>query len=297
MAWGMEVYVLKEGVRSGPFPVFRLQEMLDEGELSAETPVWHAGMGAWRPLGEEESLNTSLRLGPMEAGPPPLPEGYVEAMRVAETVKDVVPMDDRGPEVMVLRARRTLGWRRFFARQIDLLVARAAVTGVLVGLGRVDVWQFVFPGLMVVLTGPAIWVLVEAALLTWLGVTPGKAALGLRVTGADGERLGFVVALKRAVLVWAAGAGFGLPAGFLLPVGQWAMGFHVYLKHGDTLWDRTTHAEVRHRAVNGRGIAAAVVLVSAWVLLTGWVLLRAPGVEQLPAAERDAVERVRSGRP
>ena len=33
------------------------------------------------------------------------------------------------------------------------------------GLGRVDVWQFVFPGLMVVLTGPAIWVLVEAALL------------------------------------------------------------------------------------------------------------------------------------
>jgi hypothetical protein len=40
-----------------------------------------------------------------------------------------------------------------------------------------------------------------------------------------------------------------------------------------------------------------VVLVGAWVLLTGWVLLRAPGVEQLPAAERDAVERVRSGRP
>jgi len=105
------------------------------------------------------------------------------------------------------------------------------------------------------------------------------------------------VALKRAVLVWAAGAGFGLPAGFLLPVGQWAMGFHVYLKHGDTLWDRTTRAEVRHRAVNGRGIAAAVLLVGAWVLLTGWVLLRAPGVEQLPAAERDAVERVRSGRP
>jgi hypothetical protein len=84
----------------------------------------------------------------------------------------------------------------------------------------------------------------------------------------DGQAIRDAARLVAALdWLWAAGAGFGLPMGFLLPVGQWAMGFHVYLKHGDTLWDRTTRAEVRHGAVSGVGIAAAALLdARCWML-------------------------------
>ncbi len=237
----MEVYVLQDGERRGPFPVFRLQEMLDDKEIGPDVPVWHAGMNEWRRLADEPSLNTSLRLVRPAAEPPPLPEDHA-AVAADEAGRRLMRRLEAGATeqtAAVLKARRAVAWRRFVARIIDLHMARAALVG---GLALADAdraWDLMFPALTVVFVAPLAWVLGEAVCLKLAGTTPGRAMLGLRVRDRDGEFLTFRAALKRSILVWAAGSGLGLPMQFLLPPAQWAMGFHQYQTQGETIWDRT----------------------------------------------------------
>lgn len=294
----MEVFVLKNQQRTGPFPVFRLQEMLDDGEISADSLVWHEAMPAWTPLSAEPSLNSSLRF--TKASPPPLPEPPDDSTRA-----DAPPDPWRSPASRSNDGRTlpqgetappTRPWRRFFARQLDLLLARAACTGAAVASGSADVWLFLQPTTALLILSPALLILAEAAFLTAVGTTPGKAALGLRVLASDGSRLAFPAALKRSFLAWT-GSGFGLPPVYLIPLLQWILSYRFLEKYRDTLWDRAAQSRVTASPPHPLGIATAILITASWIYGTSQILLHAPISPSLPEQQRDAILRIRSSLP
>jgi uncharacterized RDD family membrane protein YckC len=105
------------------------------------------------------------------------------------------------PEAVVLDLERASVASRTLAMALDLLALAAAWVLLALMTGLV----FGFEG-----AGPAIWYVVASAAVyffwfcgfetLWRGRTPGKAALGLRVVGADGTPIRFQQAFLRTTL-------------------------------------------------------------------------------------------------
>lgn len=55
LQWSYE----KDGERHGPVTKLRLRELLERGEISADTLVWRNGLGAWTPAGRLNELRNS----------------------------------------------------------------------------------------------------------------------------------------------------------------------------------------------------------------------------------------------
>lgn len=280
----MDVYVLKEGRRTGPYQPFRLREMLEEGTLTPLDVVWHEGMENWQALGDTESLRGVLR---KEETTTVLPE----------LAEDAPPVPRRVPEELtleVLRARRALAWRRFFARQIDIMLGIAVVVPAAAALQWTDYWSALVPdGWAMLLAPAAVWIVLEALQLHLLGWTPGRLVLGLRVESKDGGRVSLWQGLKRSALVWAGGLAFGLRLGHLLPVVQWIYGFWSFQKHGQTLWDQsagTVVNAVRLGRWHATGIAGMLALFTG---LSAWLWLSAPIPDRFDAKTREEVEELR----
>jgi len=110
-------------------------------------------------------------------------------------------------------------WPRYWARSLDILLF-SALLALIVGW----IWARAFPASYVDLLGsegfgrylfgwalsPLAMVL-DAAIYSTLGNTPGKALLGLKVTRLDGSQLKFGAALRRNFGVYVAGLGMGIP--------------------------------------------------------------------------------------
>ncbi len=56
----MQIFVASKGQRLGPFSLFRVTELLDEGELSPDDLGWHADLKGWTPLREIPSLMAAI---------------------------------------------------------------------------------------------------------------------------------------------------------------------------------------------------------------------------------------------
>ena len=282
----MDVYVMKDGQRRGPYQPFRLTEMLEDGELTPLDIVWHEGMENWLPLQDAESLRVVLR----KSTPPPVPETDDPALPPPLPDK-VAPVE---LTLALLRQRRGLGWRRFFARQIDHTLAIAITAVVATSFGWTDMWMIYLPDSLLFVLAPALlWIVPEAVLLSLWGTTPGRLVLGLKVLDVNGTPPAFGSALKRSVLVWAGGFGFGLPILAILPVAQWMYAFRHFQRSGDTLWDRSAGTSVtgsRLHTGHAIGLALTTALVTS---LFAWLWLMAPLPERLKGEERSQLEDLR----
>lgn len=280
----MDVYVLKDGRRTGPYQPFRLREMLDDGALTLLDDVWHEGMEKWQPLGETDSLRGVLR---------------GEAPAVPDMEEDAPPVPDRSerePELTpaMLRQRRRMAWRRFFARQMDIMAAAALVTPVLVLLGWTDIWSLLVPSSWLILLAPAaVWIFVESVLLHFFGATPGRWALGVRVESKDGGRPALGQSLKRSVLVWAGGLGFGLRPGHLLPIAQWLYGWRMMQMRGRTLWDHSAGTVVIASPLTRWHVTGIVLFMAGFTVLSSWLWLTAPIPARFNEKEREVIEEMR----
>jgi uncharacterized RDD family membrane protein YckC len=129
-----------------------------------------------------------------------------------------------------------VAWARFFARNIDL----SLISGIVfclplllwLALDRLQLEHAgldgVFRAALEGLTDPdgqgdamkltSLWIVAGAALESFCiglwGRTPGKALMGLRVVGADGERVGVLRALRRLGLIVVFGYGLVIVAFF-----------------------------------------------------------------------------------
>ena len=284
---------MKDGANTGPYPVFRLQEMLDDGKLRAGDLVWHDGMEAWQPLENADSLRTGLRIPGAAASPSSAEETLAndstavsdgEAKADLEaTVERILRMTDAQAEHM-MALRQTVAVRRFFARHIDYamslgILALVSLSGVLEPW--VDLWDLPAPRLGAQVLAGALWVVLETALLATTGTTPGKWLMGMRVRLQAGAGIPpWLVCLRRSVVVWCLGAGLSLPVLLLVPVVQGAMAWRSWMRTGSTFWDHTCGTRVEFQPVSKRARVMLFVFVTAWLLLLYYLLLHSPRVKE-----------------
>lgn len=161
-------------------------------------------------------------------------------------------------------------WRRFLAREIDLILC-----GVLWGALSLLLLRWYPPVTQPALLfynlfhGYVIWALVfllEPLLLHRFGTTPGKAVFGISVHDGEGNRLSWKAALRRTWTVFSRGCGWGLPF-----YSQWRLwksyqscrdeqrgDWEGYLRRDRTfVWERYRVADDR----GWRGVACALVLL------------------------------------
>jgi uncharacterized RDD family membrane protein YckC len=193
----------------------------------------------------------------------------------------------------VLQQRRSLAWRRFFAKQIDMTIAIVLAVTAAAAIGWTDVWALVKPqGWLIILAPALLWIPVEAAMLALFGWTPGRLMLGLRVVDKSGSTPGFFASLKRSALIWAGGLGFGLPVETILPLAQWMYTFWHFQRFGNTLWDHSAGTQVIFRELN-RGHATGLALfTAAMASLTAWIFLYVPVPERITGENRQALEQI-----
>ncbi len=135
-------------------------------------------------------------------------------------------------------------WLRFLARGFDFNLY------VLVG------WIFLLPLLLItnniwflVVVYIAFSFVVEAALLAWLGTTPGKWLGKIRIQAADGGTPTFAQALQRTLLMCFKGEGLFIPiVSFITMI----IAYNRLNAKGKASWDEDSETTVVHGPVSAK---------------------------------------------
>ncbi len=122
---------------------------------------------------------------------------------------------------------------------LALSVDNPALADLIFGTGgeSLIVW-----GLIAWLTTLVLFPLAEALVISLFGTTPGKALMGIRVTGPDGQKLGFGASYARSLKCYVMGLGAGIP---LLNLIAAILAFGRLTNHGATTWDEPVDYQTR----------------------------------------------------
>src|SRR5688572_502704 len=241
----MDIWLIRDGEKTGPFHDFEIRRKIETGELPDTTPAWHEGLDAWKPLIQFGLFTCRFELKatpseepalPGESGPPPLP-----------------------PQPHCLR--------RFWARWLDLTLYS--------GFWWLGMWaagqdiEAVLTNFWLTFFHFIPWFMLEALLLHRFGTTPGKWLLGLVVANRDGSRLDLAAAIRRSLRVMILGIGFGW-----VPLSMFCQMLSLVTARrlGATLWDHTGGHRLMASALNPLRILALVVLFLAGIWLKSIVI-------------------------
>jgi uncharacterized RDD family membrane protein YckC len=232
----MNCYARRPDGDLGPISEEALRALAATGQLDADTLVRREDEAEWLAAGSVPGL-----IQP----PPPAP--------VAAAVEPDAAADSAGP------------WRRFWARQCDLLLL-AMLIGFLIGAVQPSI-LLAFARFGAFADQVLGWVLLpavivaEAAVHALFGTTPGKSLAGLRVRDVDGNSPDFWTYLRRSFGVWWYGLGTGFP--FLTLVTQVLS--YQRVKSGEAaVWDLRNDTRV---------IAVSPAPVRTWIAAGAWLLL------------------------
>jgi uncharacterized RDD family membrane protein YckC len=248
----MEIWIIRDGEKTGPFHDFEVRRQIEAGQLAATTPAWHEGLAAWQPLGEIEIFRREFERAsaPSETPEiPPLPE--------VSTAPPVAP-----PPPPPRYARR------FWARWFDLCLYSGLWWLAMWGASQnieaalTNTWVMFFHYLP--------WFVFEALMIHHWGTTPGKWLLGLRVTNLDQSRLDLAAATKRSARVLFTGIGFGWQ---LLSVFCQALSWFTARRLGTTLWDHVGGHRVDAQKLSPLRVVSFLVIFMAAVQLQSAVLM------------------------
>lgn len=208
--------------------------------MEADHKVWHEGAEGWLRADEVGILEAEF--AEEEVKPPPLP----------------VEREPFRP------------WRRFGARFFDFFLYNLILTA---GKRMAGVSLLPEPG-----EGPSVWIiigsllpaiLIECALLSSVGLTPGKWLLRMRVETMSGRLLTTGEAFVRSMRVWILGMGMGQP--ILMVLGH-ILSLWFGLKKGALLWDLQSGFEVRSEELNPRNITIYWIALLAMFVLSLWLV-------------------------
>ena len=292
----MDIYWIKDKKQHGPATVPDVISLVQMGELTPDTLGWHAGCDGWKPLRELPVLVDFLgelhnKSKGAEPQLPPIPKAP-EQQAQPEQPKPAAPQ----PQVeLTLHASQAasgdtpislpLPRTRLIARLVDSALYSALAAPVLYLL------QIPFTDLLL----PLFWapmILIEAALLTWRGTTPGKRLMGIAVSSFSpgGAPLSFGRAFFRSLSVNVMGMGC-----YLFPIGVITIliGYFTLTKRGITMWDAQCFTLPLQRKSTGyRHIFLASFIIYFALQITGNALIRTPGAIDL--IERTTPEMARS---
>jgi uncharacterized RDD family membrane protein YckC len=225
----MLLWIIEDGEKTGPFEDYEVREMIREGKIGEDTRIWHEGAEGWLPAREIQVLEGEFMKDEVE--PPPIPT--------------VMPP--------------FLAWRRFGARIFDYFLYQL----ILISLLRLGGFTIVpdptsQPSAWLVIGSLLPAILMEGALVSAFGFTPGKWLLSLRVENHLGKLLPTSHALIRAMRVWVLGMGMMHPILMILGHG---VTLWFGLKKGAPLWDLHSGFRVPGGELNSNRV------ISYWVCL------------------------------
>ena len=214
----MEIWLIRNGEKSGPYPDYEIRSRIEHGELEADARVWHEGLAEWTEISKLELFRKEFGEISPPAKPPALPREYLE--RAGKRVET----EGNQPRAFIAR--------RFWARWLDLQMYAAAwwlgmyFAGQNIGLVLSNPW------LLLPMYVP--WFAIESWLLCRFRTTPGKWLMGLEVMNDDGSALTLKASLWRSVRVLVSGIGFGWD--FLAILCQ-GMSWFTTRRIGKPVWD------------------------------------------------------------
>jgi uncharacterized RDD family membrane protein YckC len=206
----MNIWIIRDGEKIGPFPDYEIRQKINDGELYGGTPAWHEGLTDWATLEKIAIFTRDF-------------EEPIRQMKTAVQIPSTSPPPLPQPTAYI---------RRFWARWLDLFLYS--------GFWWIGMWA-AGQDIKGVILSPWIiflhyvpWFLMEAVLLHYFGTTLGKWLLGLRVVNQDGSLLDLTAATKRSLRVMLTGVGFGwLP----LAIFCQALSLFTAKQLGTTFWD------------------------------------------------------------
>jgi uncharacterized RDD family membrane protein YckC len=233
----MEIWLIKNGEKAGPFPDYEIRRKIEAGEIDAESPAWHEGLPEWLPISKLAIFETEF------SAPVPKPP------RVRES-------DPDRPQVLPpsIPEKAKLG-RRFWARWFDAHLFLAIWWLTLWATGRNI--ENIFANRWIILTQLVPWTIIEVLLIHYFATTPGKWLLGLRVLNSDGSKLNLMESTRRAFRIYVLGIGLGW-----FPVSIFCMGLSAFTTYrlGSPLWDHLPKHRVRSSPLSAWKIIVLVVL-------------------------------------
>ena len=237
----MDLWIIQNGEKTGPIHDFEIRKKIEHGELPPDTPAWHEGLPAWKPLIEISLFEREFER-PIEPPAPPFGSAADDSDR------PVPPPLAAGAFVI----------RRFWARWFDLYLFAGVWWIGLWAAGRDIEAALSNPWALILLYVP--WFMLESLLLQRCGTTPGKWLLGLKVVNDDGSLLSLAAAARRSARVLCLGLGFGW--GVLTLVLQ-IMAFFTAKRLGRPLWDHSGGHRVTAAPLKPLHLVAYVLLLFA----------------------------------
>ncbi len=231
-------YYFDSRIRRGPVMTEDLQSLFDAGRLPGDTMIreaeeradWQKAhkVGVFRTPAVADrptSISSSLDL--------PFDQGY----SVQENWKSGLQIRP---------------WVRYWARSFDFFYFALSFGFVSGFLGIAQNTQGdLSQAVASLLAFYFLWVLVESAMLSTFGTTPGKWLLNIRVRTSSGEKLPFLDAFSRSLGWWISGFGLGIPLISLLTL---ITSYLRLTRQGAARWDEKGGFVVSHREIGaGRG--------------------------------------------
>lgn len=179
-------------------------------------------------------------------------------------------------------------WRRFLARMLDLSIYGVCWTLVQIFVFHVNIAnRGVFFSLLDSYVGYGLMLLLEPLMLHFLGWTPGKLLLGLRLEGENG-RLELRDAYARTLEMFGSGMGYGIPG--YAQYCEWKA-YQRCSENERQPWDVSNNFEIAYHAVErvstlqGLGYACAHLAVFAVTMLAMFLQLLPPNRGELNIAQ------------
>jgi len=292
----MDFYLSIDGEKVGPVSIFRVSELLEAEEITADTKGWHRGLDGWRPLREISALDTVIERhgstdsfdkgGETAEDEPPAVIHAKEIIREQKetdsTWQGPPPLPEAGDLSGVAGVRMEVRpFVRFCARMFDYtLVYTLAFLFAGVKIPRPEegmtLTETIARSMEVAQSPEAImfakilifaligWHVLEALLVNYFGTTPGKALFGIRIVTVAGERLGVAQSLTRSFFVYVFGMGLFLS---VLPIIGMLFSFYWLMARGDCLWDQQMKLRVESCRLSFGRIMLAVFLFFGILLL------------------------------
>jgi hypothetical protein len=222
--------------------------------------VWTQGMHAWTSAISIEEVSNLVRerLPPEPPSPPPPRYPQPQSQDLRAESRDYIY--DR----IAQPSPSSHPWRRFFARQFDILVI-ALILGILI---EVTAPNSVFSSIIQNNFGAQILscvalVPVEVTFIGVFGTTIGKALYAIRIERNDAAPLNFSESFSRALSVYVRGLCLGIP---LLSLFTAYSSYEELKKTGSTRWDKKLKCKVETGQL---GAARITLLIVFWTVLLG----------------------------
>ena len=235
----MKIWLLENDERTGPHEIYDIRDKISNEEVKADTPAWYEGADGWVTLEDVPAFSSyfikssaSETLQEEERRTAELIESLEKELAGVETEVGTTPQPQpySQPNSATFQNEPLYPIRRFFARLFDISLYTVLLYIVKVQMG---INPLVVDSLTKELMFQVPYLLLDGLALSYIGTTPGKWLLNVRLRQYNGQKLAVMTSIIRSIRVWVLGFAMQSPLVIISIPFSW----FIASKYGKFLWD------------------------------------------------------------